>query len=927
MQLITTEKVNNKKLSILMDVLLALMLGAACFFMFTSMFGLKWPDGSIFSGSISGGLAGVWDKIADRLGSLDYVILPKYKASTTSGGKLVYGAALTMIFIAFTAISYFIIKSRTKLLMLLFVVPIAIMMLGYGVTPSVYAGGFFAAAVIVTLAIMRIDGEVDPKYLMVPIAILLAALCVLTVADKTITLREPKELAAFGTSVKEAIDTLRYGSDPLPYGDLGSISGKDLTAARGDIESVKETLGQDTSSVFDTDSLFGTDDSSYDTEESTENSAKDNKAGSKTALTVKMTTPESYYLRGFIGASYNKNKWSTLPNETFYGMRDTIFWLNRRNFDGLSQMSRAAELGETDSFGSSLGSYGESTDSGFTFSDDEGDDEEDEDYDEEDEDDEDDSEYDEDEDDEDSEEEDDDPFSTVGFVDSVYAAGEEDDAYNSISIKVKGASRRIAFVPYEMILKAASGNKVRKSEMKLPEGTKNYGGSHLGTEGIGGRSSYTYKAAENITGSWTDAVGKLYTASSSDDIESYFISESHYNVMQYDNYLDIPDKVKQLINSEIGSAGDLSEDHADYKETIDKISNYLSGSYIYSETFTKTSSKEDFVEKFVQSKSGCDMHFATLATLMFRYFGIPARYVEGYLVTPSMVDGMEGSSEIDVTKRSSHAWTEIYIDGFGWVPFEATPEYEGIMQEANMEVGLQNVDYESTPPEHDDSEEDEYDDDNADEDGKIGRKLLKLFLILIILLVVILLLYIAFKFGKVLMEENRWKKEFADKDPKKGIKALYQYALNHGWELSDEAQAMGLAASYSTVQMQESDRKAMQAEFDKAKEKANRDKAAAKEQAKRERAQEKAAEKQAKEAARQERAEAKAAAKQEKEAAKKAMAENKVRAEQEKSEALKEVINDMPAELEEGPVVGKHDAEPPADTVKKTDITDKNPEI
>ncbi len=878
MRLETTGKFNNKKLSIVMDVLLALMLGGACFYVFITMFGLRWPAGGIFSGSITRGMAGIWDKIADKLGNLDYVILPKYKASMSASGAPKCGTALTMILAAFSVISYFIIKSRTRLLMLIFAVPLGLMMLTLGVTPSAYAGGLFAAAVIIVLAVMRIEDDIDPKYLVVPLAIVIAACAVLGVVDKTVSLREPRELATYAESVKKSIDNMRYGTDPLPAGEIGTVSGKDIRTSRGDIDSVKEVLGT-TEDPWQSDygSLFDSDNTA-DTEEDGSSSKKS--AGSKTALTVRMRMPESYYLRGFIGASYSKNKWSTLSNDTFYGMRDTVFWLNRRNFDGLSEMSRAAELGDSDGsefYSDDFGSEDTNdSGSGITF-DDESDEEDDEDT----EDSDDDSE---DEDTDDSEDpfadsddsdggsstddSDDDPFSTVGFIDQVYAEGEDDITSNRINIKVKDASRRYAYIPYELELKPASGNKARKSEMILPKGTKNYGGSHLGTEGIAGKSSYSYRSSANITGEWTDAVGKLYTAPQTEDIQSYFISESHYNVMQYENYLDIPSKLKLLFNAELGSPGDISEDHKDYKEAIDLISNYLADSYIYSESFSKPKGKEDIVEKFVETRSGCDIHFATLAALLFRYYGIPARYVEGYLITPKMVETKAENEEIDVTHMSNHAWTEIYIDGFGWVPFEATPEYRGVMNEADMTVGLQNVDYETTPPQPDDTENDEYNEEDDEEEGKIGRKLLKIFLTLLILLIIALLLYIIYKVGRKVMEERRWKKAFADKDPKKGIKALYQYASNHKWRLSDAAEGLGLAASYSTVEMQESDRKTMLLEFNKAKEQAKKDKAAAKEKARKEKAEAKAEAKQERAAAKARKDAEKAAVKQEKAAAK-----------------------------------------------------------
>ena len=66
------------------------------------------------------------------------------------------------------------------------------------------------------------------------------------------------------------------------------------------------------------------------------------------------------------------------------------------------------------------------------------------------------------------------------------------------------------------------------------------------------------------------------------------------------------------------------------------------------------------------------MHYATAATLMFRYYGIPARYVEGYLITPDDIQNAKPDEAIDIPAGNGHAWTEIYIDGLGWVPIEVT---------------------------------------------------------------------------------------------------------------------------------------------------------------------------------------------------------------------------------------------------------------
>ena len=84
------------------------------------------------------------------------------------------------------------------------------------------------------------------------------------------------------------------------------------------------------------------------------------------------------------------------------------------------------------------------------------------------------------------------------------------------------------------------------------------------------------------------------------------------------------------------------------------------------------------------------MQYATAATLLFRYYGIPARYVEGYLVTPEDVEGVQPGETIELSGERIHAWTEIYVDGIGFVPVEVSPAFEGVMEEADLSIGISN---------------------------------------------------------------------------------------------------------------------------------------------------------------------------------------------------------------------------------------------
>ena len=68
-------------------------------------------------------------------------------------------------------------------------------------------------------------------------------------------------------------------------------------------------------------------------------------------------------------------------------------------------------------------------------------------------------------------------------------------------------------------------------------------------------------------------------------------------------------------------------------------------------------------------QQGSDIHYATLAALLLRCCGIPARYAEGYVVTRQQAEAMAPGGTLTLTEQSSHAWTEYYLDGVGWLPF------------------------------------------------------------------------------------------------------------------------------------------------------------------------------------------------------------------------------------------------------------------
>lgn len=99
----------------------------------------------------------------------------------------------------------------------------------------------------------------------------------------------------------------------------------------------------------------------------------------------------------------------------------------------------------------------------------------------------------------------------------------------------------------------------------------------------------------------------------------------------------------------------------------------------------------DFANWFItENKKGSCTHFASAAVLLCRSRGIPARYCEGFILKGEDIKTGIVSGEnvtVSVPDSRAHAWTEVYIDGFGWLIFDPTPGYGNVMLTYSSDKG------------------------------------------------------------------------------------------------------------------------------------------------------------------------------------------------------------------------------------------------
>lgn len=108
---------------------------------------------------------------------------------------------------------------------------------------------------------------------------------------------------------------------------------------------------------------------------------------------------------------------------------------------------------------------------------------------------------------------------------------------------------------------------------------------------------------------------------------------------------------------------------------IQQIITHFRSNYTYSLEVSSIPFGQDFIETFLKDKEGYCVYYASFLTLLLQDMGVIARYVEGYMVPQanSVVSSTINPSFRQITHSSAHAWSEVYVEGYGWIILDATP--------------------------------------------------------------------------------------------------------------------------------------------------------------------------------------------------------------------------------------------------------------
>ena len=686
--LFTEQSKDNKKYHLLRQVAISLMAAVSFAMCLLTTFEIEVNMSKLSFTDLQGQVAYLWNQIFNTVLMRDGLVVKELAGQTDScGGLIVFGT------VAIALVYFTILKSEKKVFLM---IPIAFLIFPLVVTscqPDIFWMAAVAAAFFIMVVEMSQRNGAKLGQIVFPLIIFCFSAQLIDTGLAECLVKKPDAVEKLEWKIEESVQNIYYGENIL---DNGLIKKENRNAGNQREEDI--------------------------------------------ALKVKMSNPQSIYLKGYIGEMYTDGAWKELPHSVYAEEKNLFYWLKEEGFFAPGQLGEVGNL--------------------------------------------------------------------------TYDA--EREKVNEIEIKIDNASSRYAYVPYECIT--------------IDEDILSKYDSNIKGGNFKGLRNYVLKSGESYTDKWTDVGGTYHTVDISENIAEddyksekllqYKICESYYNQFVYEYYRYVSDEEEGLLKKYIGDRPDLSKGHMEYSKAIKNVMSYLEENTYYTENPNLEDSDKSPLESFLETGKGYDAHYATAAALMFRYYGIPARYVEGYLITPDDIEeNINENQQIEIKMENNHAWVEIYIDGIGFVPLEVSTKYRGVMDEADLSKGIE-MDTGLVKEEKFSGKS------KSLQEVKSGQTeeaktvdFIKFIKVLAVILLIVFLAAVVFKLLQKIWLNQRERKLFKSKDRRLAVAAVYRYMEKNNIYISETAKTIGNKACYSQKEISEQERKTIIGEMRKAKRK------------------------------------------------------------------------------------------------------------
>ena len=292
--------------------------------------------------------------------------------------------------------------------------------------------------------------------------------------------------------------------------------------------------------------------------------------------------------------------------------------------------------------------------------------------------------------------------------------------------------------------------------------------STLETNGLRGERRYSYETVSDTQTILPELLDFLQN-DTSDGVKSYLQMESAYREFVYSYALTVPAEFR----AQLGAVLDQCCESYGPADSLTKEQAQTAALAFLELCFDGSG---DIALPLADTADGTTYQYATVAALALRYYGIPARYVEGYTVKTTE------NEPTSVDASAAGAWVEVYQDGIGWLPLALTPGLEDLSAE-QTESGIKPVGAgkegngdgprvtEGQELEQDDAEPDDSEDNTPEGGQRTGLLHKPAFWIILVAALLLLLLAAVFIRHTVILKKRN--ETFTQEDPSAAAACLF----------------------------------------------------------------------------------------------------------------------------------------------------------